>query len=92
MGTIRRAREFQTPILLSRPPHPYIRGSHARRKTTASGQVEHAEGQCPTPGKRWVGPCESFSRGLLCPDDRIKTFFEPRRLLLCERRHDRCET
>jgi hypothetical protein len=38
------------------------------------------------------GALLSFSRGLLCPDDRIKTFFEPRRLLLCERRHDRRET
>ncbi len=42
------------PSFVSRPPHPFIRGTQVRCKTTASGQVEHAERQCPTLGKRWV--------------------------------------
>jgi hypothetical protein len=36
------------------PHHPFIRGTHVRCKTTASGYFEHAEGECPTLGKRCV--------------------------------------
>jgi hypothetical protein len=35
-------------------PHPFIRGSLVRRKTTASGHFEHAEGEYLTLGKMWV--------------------------------------
>jgi hypothetical protein len=44
---------FQAPILLSWR-HLFIRGSHVRRKTTASGHFEHAKRQCPKLAKKVV--------------------------------------
>jgi hypothetical protein len=48
------SRDSRHPCFCHGPAHPFIRGSLVRRKTTASGHFEHAEGECPTFGKRWV--------------------------------------
>jgi hypothetical protein len=50
---------------VSRPPHPFIRGSLVRRKTTASDHFEHDEGECPTFGKRWVSDTPSKAKTAL---------------------------
>ncbi len=43
------------PSFLSRScAYPLIRGTQFRCRTTASGHLEHTEGQCPTLGKRWA--------------------------------------
>ncbi len=42
----------KTPTLLSRSPHPFIRGTQFCRKTTASGHFEHAKRECPALPKR----------------------------------------
>ncbi len=48
------------------PPHPFIRASNVRRRTTASGHFERAHGACPTLRKRWVSDIPEFSRPLRC--------------------------
>ncbi len=53
-GTVEDCRESRHPSFCHGLPHPLIRGSQVRRKTTASGQVEHAEGEYPTLDKRWA--------------------------------------
>ncbi len=45
---------------------PFIRGSHVRRTTTASGHFLHAKGECPPLRRRWVSeipgrPIQGFS-------------------------------
>jgi hypothetical protein len=61
VGTIRnplrlRGKPLVGDLFERRRQNQIIRGSRLRRKTTASGQFEHAEGQCPTLGNGFQTP------------------------------------